>query len=181
MKIIIALFCIYASLQSVHAQLLDIDSVYQKITSEKDESKRLMLLNTFFSGAETQDVMLDMQYAQSILTLAQKDKDKISEALALSQIGLDYMSFGNTVKGLEYKLKSIEVAETTNNLEMIADSKIHLALFFNEQGDFGRAIPLCLSGEETAVKAKNDMMRTWSNWLLGETYFELNKLDTALM
>ncbi len=110
MNKIIRLFCFCVSLQSAFAQTLDIDSVYQKIASEKDESKRLKELNLFFGGPETKDPMSDMQYAQRILVLSQKNNDKISEALALSQIGWDYISFGNTVKGLEYRLKSIEVA-----------------------------------------------------------------------
>ncbi|HRG33330.1 MAG TPA: hypothetical protein PLN76_08625 [Saprospiraceae bacterium] len=62
--------------------------------------------------------------------------------MALSQIGMDYISFGNTVKGLEYRLKSIEVAEKANNLEMLKDLKLHLRLYFYEQGDFERTIAL---------------------------------------
>ena len=102
MKKIITLLCFCASMQSAFAQSLDIDSVYQKIAAEIDESKRLKLLNLFFGGSETKDPMIDMQYAQRILVLSQKNNDKISEALALSQIGFDYISFGNTsVNSLE--------------------------------------------------------------------------------
>ena len=107
--------------------------------------------------------------------------DKISEALALSQIGMDYISFGNSIKGLEYRLKSIEVAEKSNNLEMLGDSKLHLGLYFYEQKEYERAIEFGLSGNETAIKAKNEIMQTWAFWLLGDSYYGLNKLDTALM
>ena len=138
-------------------------------------------LNLFFGGPETKDPMLDMQYAQRLLMLSQKNNDKISEALALSQIGYDYIEFGNTVKGLEYRLKSIEVAEKSNNLEMLADSKLHMGLYFYEQKDYERAIELALSGYETAVKANNEIMQTWAYWLLGASYYELNKPDSALM
>lgn len=168
-------------MQSGYAQTLNIDSVYQTFAAEKDESNRLKLLNLFFGGPETKDPMIDMQYAQRILVLSQKNNDKISEALALSQIGLDYISFGNTVKGLEYKLKSIEVAEKSNNFEMIGDSKLHLGLYFYEQKEYDRAIEFGFSGNETAIKAKNEIMQTWAYWLLGDSYYELNKLDTALM
>ena len=181
MNKIIRLFCFCVSLQSAFAQTLDIDSVYQKIASEKDESKRLKELNLFFGGPETKDPMSDMQYAQRILVLSQKNNDKISEALALSQIGFNYIEFGNTVKGLEYKLKSIAVAEKSNNLEMLADSKLHLGLYFNEQKEYARAIEFALSGNETSIQAKNEIMQTWAYWLLGDSYYGLNKLDSALM
>lgn len=181
MKKIIFLFCICIGIQNVFAQTLNIDSVYQIFYSEKDESKRLKELNLFFSGPETKDPMLDMQYAQRILVLSQKNNDKISEALALSQIGWDYTSIGNTIKGLEYRLKSIEAAEKSNNLEMLADSKLHLGLYFNEQKDYHRAIEFAFSGNETSIKAKNEIMQTWAYWLLGDSYYELNTLDSALM
>ena len=181
MKKIITLFCFVASMQCAFAQELDIDSIYQKIASEKDESKRLKELNLFFGGPETKDPMIDMQYARRILMLSQKNNDKISEALALSQIGMDYISFGNTIKGLEYRLKSIEVAEKTKNLEMLGDSKLHLGLYFYEQKDYERAIEHGLSGNEIAIKANNEIMQTWAYWLLGDSYYELNKPDTALM
>ena len=175
------ILCICISLQSAFAQVLNIDSVYQKITSEKDESKRMKELNLFFGGPETKDLLTDIQYAQRILVLAQKNNDKISEALAWSQLGADYVSFGNNVKALAYRLKSIEVAEKSNNLEMLGDSKLHLGLYFYEQQDYERAIELGLEGYEVAVKANNEIMQTWAFWLLGDSYCELNKLDTALM
>ncbi|WP_309608155.1 hypothetical protein, partial [Flavobacterium sp.] len=181
MKKIITLIYFCVNIQSAFTQALDIDSVYQKIASERDESKRLKLLNLFFSGTESKDPMIDMQYAKRILVLAQKNNDKISEALALNQIGFDYVTFGNTVKGLEYRLRSIEVAEKTNNLEMLGDSKLHLGLYFYEQKEYERAIELGFAGNEIAIKAKNEIMQTWAYWLLGDSYYELSKLDSALM
>lgn len=181
MKKFFFLICFCITVQSALAQALDIDSVYQKIASEKDESKRLKELNLFFGGSETKDPMTDMQYAQRILVLSQKYNDKISEALALSQLGFDYVLFGNTVKGLEYRLKSIEVAEISNNLEMLGDSKLHLGLYFYEQQDYERAIESGFAGNEIAIKSNNEIMQTWAYWLLGDSYNELNKLDSALM
>ncbi|MBK9638626.1 MAG: hypothetical protein IPO63_12725 [Bacteroidetes bacterium] len=181
MKKLIIIICICISLQSAFAQVFNIDSVYQKIASEKDESKRMKELNLFFGGPETKDLLKDIQCAQRILVLAQKNNDKISEALAWSQLGADYVSFGNNVKALAYRLKSIEVAEKSNNLEMLGDSKLHLGLYFYEQQDYERAIELGFEGYEIAVKANNEIMQTWAFWLLGDSYCELNKLDTALM
>lgn len=172
MKKIIILICFCVNIQIAFTQALDIDSVYRNIASEKDESKRLKELNLFFGGPETKDPMTDMQYAQRILLLSQKNNDKISEALSLSQIGMDYISFGNTLKGLEHKLKSIEVAEKSNNLEMLADSKLHLGLYFYEQKEYERAIELGFAGNEIAIKANNEIMQTWAYWLLGDSYCE---------
>ena len=181
MKKIIMLLCFCVSVQCASTQTLDIDSVYQKIASEKDESKRLKELNLFFGGPQTKDPMKDMQYAQQILVLSQKNNDKISEALALSQMGFNYVAFGNNVKGLEYRLKSIEVAEQSNNLEMLGDSKLHLGLYFYEQKEYERAIKFGFEGNEIAIQGKNEIMQTWAYWLLGDSYCELNKLDSALM
>ncbi len=64
---------------------------------------------------------------------------------------------------------------------MLADSKLHLGLYFNEQKEYARAIEFALSGNETSIQAKNEIMQTWAYWLLGDSYYGLNKLDSALM
>ena len=181
MKILVLILSTIFCINSMYAQTFKTDSIFQSFAAEKDESKRLKMINIFFGQTMNKDPKIDMMYAQQLLKFSLNKKDKIGEASALSQIGWDYISFGNTIKGLEYKLKSIKAAEESGNLEMLADSKLHLGLYYYEQKEFEKVIPLGKSGEEIAIKAKSDIMQTWATWLLGESYRELNKLDTALM
>lgn len=57
MKKTITLICFCLSLQSAFAQKVNIDSVYQTFATEKNESQRLNLLNLFFSGPDTKDLI----------------------------------------------------------------------------------------------------------------------------
>ena len=105
----------------------NIDTMLKKITSEKDDNTRIDLINDLFSSTMESDPLLSMQNAQKLLFQSKKNNDRIAEALALTQIGYSYRSFGNTPKSVEYNLKALALARETGNEKVIAHAKLKLA------------------------------------------------------
>jgi hypothetical protein len=121
MKKIIILFGFLISIHAAFSQSEDFDAMLQKIATEKDDNTRIDLIMSL-SNSET-NPLLDMQNCQRILLQSQKNKDKIAEAMALSGIGYNYRSFGNTPKSLEYNLKATALAQETGNEKIVAFTK----------------------------------------------------------
>ena len=181
MKKIITLCCFIASMQTAFAQ--DIDSLLQKIATEKDETGRVELILQIFAATQETNPALDMQNAQKLLQHSQKNKDRVSEAMAYSLMGYDYWSFGNTIKHLEYTLKALSIAEETGNSALIASVKNNVGHYYNysPQPDYPKALQLYLSAEGNAAKAKSYKIQSWALMNLGVLYYSINKIDSALI
>jgi tetratricopeptide (TPR) repeat protein len=181
MKKILILFGLLLSITTVFSQSENFDTMLQKIAAEKDDNNRIDLIINFFSSTTESNPVLDMQNAQKLLLQSQKNKDKIAEVMALSEIGYDYRSFGNTPKSVEYNLKATALAQETGNEELIAKTKFNLACNYKDQADYPKAIRLYLSAIELASKVKDYKIQTWAFQSLGQVYNEMNKIDSALM
>lgn len=181
MKKILILFSCLFSINPVFSQSDNIDTMLKRIAAEKDENIRIDLIVGFFTSTSESDPVLDMQNSQKLLQYARKCGDRISEIMALSNIGYDYMSFGNTPKSVEYNLKANELAQETGNEKLIANTKINLAHNYKGQGDYPKAISLYLSAAESGSKLNDYVLQVWAYLNLGKVYFEMNKIDSALM
>jgi tetratricopeptide (TPR) repeat protein len=179
MKKTIVLFSLLVSITAAFSQNDSIDIKLQKIDTEKDDNTRIDLI-VGLSNAET-DPLSDMQLSQKILLRSQKNRDKILEALALSGIGFNYRSFGNTPKSLEYNLKANALAWETGNEKIIAFTDNNLAHNYRDLADFSKAIRLYLSTYELAKKVNCFYMQTWALGNLASVYFLMNKMDSSLM
>jgi len=178
-KIIIVLFVFF--LQPVFCQTGNIDSLLQKLAVEKNDNTRIDLIVTFLASTSEIDPMTDMQNSRKILLYAQKNKDKISEAMALSQIGYDYRAFGDITRSLEYNLKAIALAAETDNLKLKANTEINLAHIYKDQGNYGKAISMYLIDAAYGTAINDHLLELWAFSSLGQVYMEMNKLDSALV
>jgi tetratricopeptide (TPR) repeat protein len=179
MKKILAMFSFLLTAYAVFAN--DTDSILKKIAAEKNESKRFDLITVFFESTQDNDPVLDMQKAKELLQQSHEYKDPISEAMALTEIGYNYRSFGNTLNGLDYNIKSLAIAEQTGNAELIAAIKVNVALYYKDMSDFPKAVQILQSAEEGAAKVKSYKIQSWAQMNLGEVYNSMNKTDSALM
>lgn len=186
-KIIILVSCLASMQISLSQDLsrqsggLDINSLLQKLSIEKNDNKRIDLINAFLSSTSEINPVLDMKNAQTLLLHSQKNKDKISEAMALSQIGYDYRAFGNSRKSLEYGLKSTSLAIETGNIKLIAYTQLNVAHNYKDHADYSKAINLYMSALEFGFVLKDDLLQLWTFNSLGQVYMEMNQLDSALM
>ncbi|MEO7984224.1 MAG: tetratricopeptide repeat protein [Bacteroidota bacterium] len=183
MKKIIILFGLFISTQTVFSQDSAIDTLLKTIAAEKDETARVERILHFFAATQETDPAADMQNAQRLLQQSQKNKDRISEAMAFSLMGYDYWSFGNTIKHLEFTLKALSIAEETGNNALIASVKNNIGHYYNysPQPDYHKALQLYLSAEENAAKAKSYKIQSWALMNLGVLYYSINKIDSALI
>ena len=181
MRKLIILFSFLVTVNPVFSQSESIDSMLQKISAEKDDNTRIDLIVESFSNTVESNPVLDMQNAQKLLLHSQKNKDKIAEAMALSNIGYDYRSFGNTPKSVEYNLKATALAQETGNEKLKAYTRNHLAHIYKDQGDYPKAISIYLSVEELASKVKSYRIQAIAFENLAEVYLMMNKIDSALM
>ena len=181
MKKILILFGFIISIHAVFSQSEDLDSMLKKIAAEKNDNTRIDLINDLYLSTTESDPVLDMQNAQKLLLQSQKNKDKIAEAMALTEIGYSFRSFGNTTKSLEYTLNANALARETGNEKLEANTKINLAHNYKYQADYPKAISLYLSAAESASKVKDYLNQTWAFQSLSQVYLEMNKIDSALM
>ena len=84
MKKIIYLFCFLISINAAFSQSDSIDFKLQNIAAEKDDNKRVDLINDLFMNTSESNPELDMQNAEKLLSQSRKTNDRIAEALALS-------------------------------------------------------------------------------------------------
>jgi adenylate cyclase len=181
MKKIIILFGFLVCINAIFSQSENIDTMLQKIASEKDDNTRIDLINDYISITSESDPLKDMQINHMFLSQARKINDKITEAMALSGIGYDYMSLGNTPKSVEYNLKANALALETENEKLIANTEINLALIYKVQADYPKAFRLFLSAAESGSKINDFVLQIWANGNLSEICLEMNKIDSALM
>jgi tetratricopeptide (TPR) repeat protein len=178
--VFLLLFC-YAGVTNVFAQSSAVDSILLKLAAEKNEDKRIDLFNNFLGNTAEVDAVLDMQNVQKVLLHVQKNKDKIIEALALSEIAYDYRAFGNTAKSLELNLKATTLAVETGNEKLLNNAALNLAHIYKDQGDYSKALPIYFSVAESSTRLKDYMVQCWAFNSLGQVYLKMNKLDSALM
>jgi tetratricopeptide (TPR) repeat protein len=181
MKILLIFFCLLVSISTAFAQSDLIDLKLQKIAAEKDDNTRIDLINDLTSIIVDVNPLLDLQINQKLLLQSRKNKDKIAEAMALTGIGYDQRSYGNTPKSVEYSIKALALAQETGNEKLIANTKLNLGHIYKDQSDYHKAINLYLAAAESGFKLKDFVMQTWALENLAEAYLSMNKIDSALI
>jgi tetratricopeptide (TPR) repeat protein len=181
MKLSIAvLFLLFSALTSV-AQGNYIDTLLQKIAVEPDENKRFDLIVDIFSPEFETDPELIIETARKLLVQAQEHEDMISEATAYSFFGHGYRLSGNRIKGLDYHIKALQLAEETGNESLMAMVENQMAHIYKDRDENKKAIQLYLSADTHAQKGTNQIMQVWPLMNAGATYLNAGMLDSALM
>jgi tetratricopeptide (TPR) repeat protein len=168
-------------MQPLVAQTQSVNVFLQKLSAEKDENKRIFLIIDFLANTAEVDPVLDLKNSQKILQYAQKNKDKISEVMALSNIAYDYRAMGNTALSLELHLKANAIALETGNEKLLANAQLNLGHIYKDQANYTKAISLYSSAAEIANRQKDIQMQFWAYGNLGAIYIETNQLDSALI
>ena len=181
MKRIAILICLITGLQSAFSQAPDINVLFSKIAVEKNDDTRFDMLLDFFSYTGESDPILDLNNAQKLLAYAQKNNDRISEAVAFSKSGYDYRSLGNLEKSLENNLKAVEIAEKTGNEKILVYTRMNLSYTYKVLGNYPKTISLLMFVAENAAKINYYKAQSWSYGGLAVAYLEMNKTDSALL
>src|SRR6478735_7778403 len=78
----------------------DLDTLFPKISAEKNDSARYYLAMSALTISETNPVQ-DMLNSEKILVYGQKNNDPVCQLLGLACLGYDYREFGDHVKSLD--------------------------------------------------------------------------------
>ena len=178
MKKILSILCICASLSNAYSQTPNMDTLFQKLSAEKNDSARFYLAFSALTESETNPVD-DMDNAEAILLYGQKNNDKVCEVEGLACLGYDYRAFGNTAKSLEYNLKAIAVAEKSKDDRLIAMAYLTTSMNYLDLADYPKAIQYSQYSLERSKHVEPNIITLLSNLTMGEIYLASNKLDSA--
>ena len=179
MKKIITLFCFITGMQTAFAQADSIDTKLQTILAEKNEETRMDSLYNYFYLIANIDPALTQTITKKILTLAEKNLDKLAETYAISQLSVINYILGNKAKTLEFALKALKMAEPLNNATLMAIVYNRLALAYGAV-DKEKEIEVFKQGLALHPKAKQSTIFTTLAFNIGDRYISQNKLDSAL-
>jgi tetratricopeptide (TPR) repeat protein len=180
MKTSITLCFIFFLSFASNAQQKNIDSILQKIGTEKNPNIRIDIIYALYFNTIETNPASGIEQQQKVLLLSQQQKDKIGEAMALSMTGANYRQLGNTIKAMEYNFKALEMAEQTGNLKLIAVINNALGNIYNDREDFVKAIERYGVSEAAATKIKDEKIQSFALVNLGTANLLSNKLDAAL-
>ena len=177
-KTITLFFCL-AVLQSTRCQ--GIDTLLPKITAEKDISKRVEIIFSFFSKMGETDPLKSLENIQQLLTYAQEKKDKVSEAYAVTSVGYNYRGLGNLQKSLEYALRGDSMARNIGNETLMSITSNVLGNIYKDLGNYPKALHQYYLTGELGQMIKFTKAQSLSFQNLGEVYLAMGKTDSALM
>lgn len=180
MKKIISLLCLIAGLCNSYSQTPKLDTLFKKLSAEKNDSARFYLAFSALTESETNPVD-DMGMAEIMLVYGKKNNDKVCQVLGLACLGYDYRAFGSTAKSLEYTLKANAVAESSNDNRLIFPCYSILASNYLDLADYPKAIAYNLASLEKATHVEANIFTLISNLSMGEIYLTINKMDSALI
>ena len=165
---------------NANSQNKSLDSLFQKIAVEKNDSTRFYLAFSALTTSETNPVD-DMGNAEIILVYGQKHNDKVCQVQGLSCLGYDYRAFGNTTKSLAYSIKALTVAESSHDNRLLAPCYWLMAANYLDLQDYPKAKFYCLRAIDVASHVEINLFTILNNLTMGEIYLAASKIDSALM
>jgi tetratricopeptide (TPR) repeat protein len=158
-----------------------IDSALHELANSKEDTNKVKTLNWLAFKFVWNDPKKAIQYALPALSLTQKLKYKKGELNSLFAIGEAFAVTGNHDKAIELKFKGLKMAEEMADKSLIGQTLLNIAAGYFYQGDYERTISYtkkAMQMPEFYDKSRFNQER--ANGFLGEAFFKLNKLDSAL-
>lgn len=153
----------------------------QKIATEKNDHLRMQLIIELFSFAQETDPIQDLHHSKMLLQQSYEKKDRLGEAMALSEIGYAYKSLGDLSAGLDFNLQALSLAEEYGLEDLESFTRINLATCYKELAEYGQAGVQLIAANESLVRSKNEKLQTWALMNLAQVYASMHKTDSALM
>lgn len=154
------------------------DSLLQQLKTATEDTNKVNLLITLSLDNVYNNPAKGLDYSLSALTLSQKLNFSIGEVRSLLAMGEALSISGNFTRAIEIKLKGLKLAEKTGNPVLIGDAYINLASFYYYQGDYVQSI--IYTKKSFPYPSNYHQKEKLQNGFLGEAFFKLNQLDSAL-
>jgi signal transduction histidine kinase len=187
-KISFMLFlCFFVSAKTTFGQIdviqntkHSLDSILQNIEKTKDDDKRFKLILSIYNTAVEGYPVLLLETAQRLYKISQKNNSLIDQSSAMSLYGQSYRLSGNYVKGLEYHLKAIALAEKTGIKSLLSVTQNQMGHIYKDREENEKALRIYLTALENAKKGKTVEANHWPITNLAYIYLAMNMPDSAL-
>ena len=134
-----------------------------------------------FSYIHKNEYDLSLRYLENAVEFAVKAKDKKEENIATTYLGTLYIQQGKYELGLKYFMKALPSLENLQQNEHYANALINIAIIYQNLRNTEKA---CEYGRQAfAIAEKHDLPypKMCSLEILGDSYYQKNQLDSALV
>lgn len=166
---------------TANSQTNKVDSFNRLLNVENIDSNRVKLLldlaNHYVNNLPDSSYYL----SQRALSISKAIKFADGESRALISIANYFTNVGNYPRALEFYLKKLKFEENRKNSELIATANISLAGLYYAQEDYDKALKYSkIADSILEINKAIDEWKLINLTNIGEYYYRLNKLDSAL-
>jgi two-component system, NtrC family, sensor kinase len=155
-----------------------IKNIQKLISTHTEDTNKVMLLlrlSNIYMWSYPDSALL---YSKRGLQLSQKLNFQKGEILILHSIGEALSTKGNYTKALETQLKALQLAEESGDHLRISESFVWLGNVYYYSGDFQKALSYYYKAKLNKEMFEQNQELIFV--LVGESYSNLNRLDSAL-
>jgi signal transduction histidine kinase len=165
---------------AVQAQSDEVDSLKKALAVEKDDKRRVSILESLSYAYLSAHPDTALKYAMAGLQLAQRIKYARGEMICTNAIGNVYFNIGEYPKALELYLQYLEMKEKAKDGSSIAIAYFNLANVYTETNDYRHALMYLMKAKKEDEKAKDTAAILYDWYSLGSIYLRMKIPDSAL-
>ncbi len=165
---------------SLLAQDRIVDSLHAILRNEKQDTTKIILLYKISDAYQVSRPDSALMFAQRAYFMAKTKKFIKGESWALNQMAYAYTSLGNFPKALEYYIQQLKIEEKRGYPDNIARVFLNIALLYNTEKDFDKAIIYAKRADSIINVNKFEKLSLYSLIDIGDIYEKKNELDSAL-
>ena len=162
------------------AQNVETDSLKKELVVQKDEKKRVSILEGLSYAYLSSSPDTALQYALQGLQLAQRIKYPQGVAICTNAIGNVYFHTGDNAKALEMYLSYLKMKENLKDLHNLSVAYFNIASVYTEEKDYTHALYYLFKTRAEDEKAKDTSAILYDDYSLGSVYLRMQKIDSAL-
>jgi len=201
------IFLLLVLVTHTNAQELFTDSLKHEIEIAKDDTIKMVLLNTLAEAFVEINPDSAFYYAENALVLARKLDLRLEEVHTLGKIGYALTNMGNYPRALQTFLSAIAIAEDPKSEENVLSAKYHdddeftdrtvspyiqrisklgrihqyIGILYGNANNYEKEKFHYLRATKILEPTGNTRMKSISNGTLGRVYLTLKKTDSALI
>ena len=164
----------------LQAQKDIVDSLYQKLYSEKTDTNRVKLMCDIGYELRVNNPEKALKITSEALSLAKKINYAVGQSKSLGTLAIIFRLIGNFPLALEYNLQRLELVEKTNNQKNLAGVLSNIALVYVNLEEYKMALTYYYKAD-SVIKQLNgaDDVKFTITLNMGDVYDKLNMNDSA--
>ncbi|HUS00494.1 MAG TPA: tetratricopeptide repeat protein [Chitinophagaceae bacterium] len=143
----------------------------------RNDSVKIDILKHFYDPANSLQADSMKYYYTLFKTISKKQDDKVAEAVNMTQMGYYLYLSGDQPQGLQLTTHALQIAEPTNNPQVLG--MIYFCLHYFNRGNNDKRINLIRRALSFSKQANDQFFLTYEYRNLGHIYFNLKNADSA--